>query len=136
MARTHGIHWLAPTIMSASFLAGLAFAVAHHVFYASLSGRLVPTGSYHAVPGISLAKQQVNTAVGTGFALLVRIFLSIALTTAFTQVFWRSISHTRRQPELTEIDWAYDGLRNIFGLVNLRAARKYPSLIFTAFIFW
>jgi len=35
------IYWVIPTTMIGSFIAGLAFAVAHHFFYRSLDGKAV-----------------------------------------------------------------------------------------------
>ncbi|KAK5701737.1 hypothetical protein LTR97_004555 [Elasticomyces elasticus] len=137
MARLTGIHWLAPTIMLASFTCGVLLAVGHHIFYASLRGKPIPTEPYRPFRGASFPQQQFNTSVGTAFAFFIRIFLSIAAGTAYTQIFWSSIKGVKKQsPTLAELDWASAGLQNVFGVFNLKHGRGYPMLVVMAIIFW
>lgn len=87
MARSNRhIHWVTPTNISATLLAGIAFALGHHFFYARLSGQNAPTGSYEFA-GSRPSKQQVNIAVGTAFAFLVKSILAIAVGISYTQLF-------------------------------------------------
>ncbi|KAK5740520.1 hypothetical protein LTR17_004557 [Elasticomyces elasticus] len=137
MTRLTGIHWLAPTVMLASFTCGALLAVGHHIFYASLRGKPIPTEPYRPFRGASFPRQQFNTSVGTAFAFFIRIFLSIAAGTAYTQIFWRSFKGVKKQsPTLAELDWASAGLQNVFGVFNLKHGRGYPMLVFMAIIFW
>jgi hypothetical protein len=131
------VHWLVPTTMVGSCLAGLLLALGHHLFYSSLNSQVVPTASYHLI-GHSLSIQQVNTSIGTAFAFLVRTFLALAISAAYVQVFWRSLRNTggKRPSTLNELDWAHAGLSNIFGLFNFRFGSKYPLLVCLAAVFW
>ena len=129
------IHWLAPTTMGFALLVGFSLALAHHLFYASLDRKLVPTGSY-PFAGKKLPKQQFNTSVGIALAFLVRTFLAIAMSTAYVQIFWRSTMKAKQPPTLAELDWANTVLSNVFSLFNLKLARNYPSLVLLALIFW
>ena len=36
------IHWRTPTFLFTSLISGIGFAIAHHVFYQSLNGQVVP----------------------------------------------------------------------------------------------
>ncbi|KAK5679710.1 hypothetical protein LTS10_007658 [Elasticomyces elasticus] len=136
MRRVTGIHWLAPTVMMASFVCGVLLALSHHIFYANLRGNAVPTEPYRPFKGASLPQQQLNTSVGTAFAFFIRVFLSIAAGTAYTQIFWRSVKGVKQSPTLAELDWASAGLQNVFGLFNLKHGRGYPMLVIMAVIFW
>ena len=121
--------------MVIALLGGLLLALGHHLFYESLDGKTVPTGSY-TIAGRELPKQQFNTSMGTAFALLVRISLAVAVSTAYVQIFWRSIKNTKQSPTLAELDSANAGLDNVFSLFNIKLGRKYPMLLLLAFIFW
>lgn len=70
------IHWTAPTIIVVALLAALAFAISHHVFYTSLHKQPVETDD-------RLFTQQINIAIGTGFAFLFRASLVIAVGASY-----------------------------------------------------
>ena len=135
MPRLRNVHWLAPTTMMLALLSGILLIFGHHVFYKGLDHKPVPVGSY-AFAGREIPKQQFNIAVGTTFAMFVRISLAIAVSTAYVQIFWWSIKNTKQSPTLSELDWAKAGLDNISGLFNINLIYKYPLLGFLAVIFW
>jgi hypothetical protein len=53
--RSFRVHWQAPTVIVLSFACSLAFAVGHHLFYASLD---------HIPVGDNALSQQINLAIG------------------------------------------------------------------------
>lgn len=121
--------------MILALLGGSLLALGHHLFYANLDHKAVQTGSYHFA-GKKLSKQQVNTAVGTAFAFLVKVFLGFAVSAAYIQIFWRSTKNAKEYPTLTDLDWAKAALANIFSLFNLKIWWRYPLLLLLAAIFW
>ena len=135
MSHLKMVHWLAPTTIILALLIGVLLALGHHIFYARLDRKSVPTGSYTFAEK-HLPRQQFNTFVGVALAYLVKTFLSLALSTIYIQFFWRSIKDTKQRPTITELDWAYSGIENILNLFNLKIAWKYPLLASIALIFW
>jgi hypothetical protein len=135
MSSLQNIHWLAPTSMVLAWAVGALLAAGHHLFYADLDQTPVSTAAYHFA-GKKLPKQQFNTAVGTAFAFLVRTFLGVAVSTAYIQIFWRSIKKVKQYPTLEEVDWVHSALENVFSLFNVKLWCKYPLCLLLALIFW
>ena len=135
MSHLKAVHWLAPTTIILALLMGILLALGHDIFYAELHGKAVPVG-YYPLVGKQLPEQQFNTSVGIALAFLVKMFLSIALSTIYVQFFWRSIKDTKKRPTITELDWAYSGIENVLNLFNLKVGWKYPFLVSIALIFW
>ncbi|KAK4565307.1 hypothetical protein LTR86_003924 [Recurvomyces mirabilis] len=98
------LHWMAPTGMVLGLAVGILLAAGHHLFYASLSGTEAPTGTLFSVIGADVSRQQLNTAVGTAFAFLVKSALMITVSIAFAQAFWRAIRTSKRGPTLGSLD--------------------------------
>ena len=134
MSHFKTVHWLSPTIMFLSFLGGFSLILGHHFFYASLDGEDASTQSY-SIAGRNLSQQQLNISVGTAFALLVKICLAVAVSTAYAQIFWRS-TIIAEPPTLVELDLANAGLDNIFSLCNSKFWWRYPHLVVLGLIFW
>ncbi|KAK5704511.1 hypothetical protein LTR17_021819 [Elasticomyces elasticus] len=134
MASSKRIHWHAPTSMSAALFCAVALSLGHHFFYASLKNQLTPAGSYHVV-GKSMSKQQLNTAIGTAFAFLVKATLTVAITLAYTQVFCHTVNSAKKNPTLAELD-TLSALGNIVGLFNVIDRWRHPLLFVMALIFW
>ena len=134
-SRVRNVHWLAPTTIAAALAVGFFLSLGHHFFYVGLDGRSVSTESYH-IAGKTLPVQQINTSVGIVFALLVRIFLSIAVSTAYVQLFWRSMRTAEQSPRLAELDWASSGMNNVIRAFTFKFWWKYPALVALAIIFW
>lgn len=135
---THPInmHWTIPTKIILAFLAGVAIALGHHLFYQQLDGQIAPTGEY--VFGRSqLSKQQFNIAVGTAFAFLVKSSLTLAITCSWIQLFWFVLKRTSTRPLLVDMDHAFSLLQDIRVLFRFSMwHRDYILLIPVAIIFW
>ena len=129
------VHWLAPTTIILALVVGCLLVLGHHLFYLSLDGEPVSTESYH-IAGRTMSKQQFKTSVGIAFALLVRTSLSIAVSTAYVQYFWRSIRNARPSPKLAELDWASSGVNNVLRIFNVKYWWKYSALVALAMVFW
>ncbi|KAL9632579.1 MAG: hypothetical protein Q9204_003730 [Flavoplaca sp. TL-2023a] len=129
------VHWLAPTTIVLALVTGFILTLGHHFFYYSLDGEPVSTESYRFV-GKTIPKQQFNTSVGILFALLVRTLLSIAVSTAYVQLFWRGLRTAKQPPRLAELDWASSGVNNVLRLFNFKYWRKFSGLVALAMVFW
>jgi hypothetical protein len=124
-----GIHWKAYTTMLVSLLLGMLLSLWHHLFYHSLDGKPVSNHPIHGVTG-----QQLNLAIGTLFAFLVKASLAVAVTTAYTQVLWRAI---KQQPmQLTTIDTIFDAATNFWGFFRFGIWGKYLLLLLLALTIW
>ena len=134
MSCSKGIHWLSPSIMLLSILSGFLLILGHHFFYASLDRNDVSTHS-SSIAGRNLSQQQLNISVGTAFALLVKICLAVAVSTAYIQIFWRT-TRNAKPPTLVELDLANAGLDNIFSLCNPKFWLRYPLLVVLGLVFW
>lgn len=121
--------------MILTLLSGSLLAMGHHLFYRSLADHSVSTGLYHFA-GKNMSKQQFNTAVGTAFAYLVKAFLTVAVSTAYVQIFWMNTKNAKEYPTLAELDCAHSVLDNALSLFNVKIWWRYPSLLVLAAIFW
>ena len=116
--------------MLAALVAGVAFALGHHVFYDRLDGEKIPAGDYSMGKYNSgITKQQTNTAIGTGLAFAVRTYFVIAVGTAYVQLFWKSLRESSSKLfDLRSIDMAYSAPHNAFLLFKLSGWRRFPVL--------
>ena len=131
------IHWLSPTVTLIATIAGIAFAIAHYVFYQSLSGTAAPTDNY-TVLGSSIPRQQANTAICTALAFLVKSSLVLAVSISYVHVFWRiAKARTSRRPmTLAILDKRFSALGNPFLLVDFRVWWTAPLLLLLAVTAW
>jgi hypothetical protein len=139
MDHKHDIHWFGPSSMLAALWVGLIFALGHHFFYNSLDGQEVPPGNYRISSyDTGISKQQSYFTLGTAFAFAIKTCLVIAVTTAYIQLFWRSLAGqlSRRPFTLRSIDKAYSALGNATLLVNLPGWRRFPLLFTLALTTW
>ncbi|KAH0337701.1 hypothetical protein KCU81_g7992, partial [Aureobasidium melanogenum] len=93
--------------MVAAFLVGCMLSLGHHLFYSSLAGTNTPTGYYHAIAGNKISKQELNTAIGTTFAFLVKAMLALAVSTAYVQAFWHSAKASKRGQRLSTLETTF-----------------------------
>ncbi|KAE9378213.1 hypothetical protein N431DRAFT_435384 [Stipitochalara longipes BDJ] len=129
--RSGGIHWRASTIMVTSLLFGMLLATGHHLFYTHLNGK--PVGApEHVVMGVT--RQQLNLTLGTLFAFLVHAFLSVAVTTSYTQLVWRAIK--KQGTTLSTIDTIFHVVSNFWSLMFLSTWFKYPLLFLVGLTVW
>jgi len=135
MARKNKIYWLTPTTALLSFTAGLSLSLGHHLTYRHLAGSVAPPGEYHTLVG-KISKQQLNIAIGTAFAYLVKSTLSLAVATSYAQVFWRALVTASKGARLRDIDSAYSVTQDILKLFNVGVWRRNPLLLPLALIIW
>ncbi|QDS72737.1 hypothetical protein FKW77_003922 [Venturia effusa] len=120
-----GIHWKAPSIMISSLLLGLAFILGHHFFYQSL---------HHTPTGGAVFEQQINTGIGTAFAFIVRMFLVIAIGTAYWQLFWHQVK--ARPTPVAQLDTMSSILGSVLEFFSIRTMVRFPLMAFMAAIIW
>ncbi|CAI6296044.1 unnamed protein product [Periconia digitata] len=119
------VHWQAPVVMLSALAAGFAFFLGHHFFYLSL----------HHVPTKDAAfEQQVNIAIGTAFAFIVRMFLAISVATVFWQLFWHNVR--AKETTLSRIDTLSSVLKNVLEFRHVRAITQFPAPFAIAAIAW
>lgn len=121
--------------MQGMTIIAVLLAVGHHLFYRHLMGKETP-GSIYPVLGhsINLTGQQINLAVGTLLAFLVRAFLGIAVSTANEQHVWRVIK--AYPTEVAGIDGLFSANSNIFSMFIPSIWLKSPISMLLALIFW
>jgi hypothetical protein len=130
-SRNGGIHWRACTTMVTSLISGTLLAFGHHVFYNSLSEK--PVGVPETVI-IRVTRQQLNLTLGALFAFLVKVFLVVAITTAYTQIVWKDIK--KQATRLTTIDTIFDVISDFWSLLSFSVWWKYPLLFLLALTTW
>ncbi len=127
--RSGGIYWKAYTVMITSLLCGMLLALGHHLFYKSLNGKPVEA-SQHIIHGVT--RQQFNLTIGTLFAFLIKAFLAVAVTSAYTQFVWRAIK--KRPTRLTTINTVFHVLTDFWSLLRISVWWRYPLLLLLASI--
>lgn len=125
MAATLKIHWRVPTTIAVAFLAGLLFAIGHHLFFASLAGSLLDENVFN---------QQHNLAIGSAFAFLVRAALVISIGATYYQVLWRTLLGSGLQ--LQTVDALAGLLESLINLASWQVWSTGPLLVFIAAIAW
>lgn len=110
------VHWKVPTIMASSLLVGLAFAIAHGLFYANFNHKPVSTTS----------QQQWVIRAGTAFAFSSKLAWTTCCGTAFVQYFWLVVR--RRSHNIKHIDSFFCALNNPLSLLNFRSWLRSPAL--------
>ncbi|KAB8251721.1 hypothetical protein BDV35DRAFT_387880 [Aspergillus flavus] len=122
--------------MVASFLAAVAFAIGHGMFYQSLHGQPVlnsqPLASLKS--SLHVSDQQLYISLGTFFAFLAKSSLGVSVSTTFDQFAWKSIQGERTRIDI--IDDLLSVLRNGFTVANLRLWRHSPISMTLAVICW
>jgi hypothetical protein len=126
------IHWKTYLLMLAAFIAGVLLAAGHHLFYNHLAGKPVAAGDYQ-LGQVEVSKQQVNIALGTTFAFLVKAALASAATIAYAQVVWAAIQG--RETRLSAIDSMFSILRDISSFFS-GPVWRHPLLVLLALTVW
>lgn len=106
------------------------------MFYNSLHEER--TRQYNLV-GNRVSGQQVNLAIGTTFAFLVRSALALSVSVGFCQFFWmvaRQESTSKHYPTLERLDAAYSATSNILNMFHLPLWYRYPLLCSIALVSW
>lgn len=119
-----GIHWRAPTLMVASFLAGTAFALLHHFYYSWLGGQQVPPPNLQEWP----------IRLGSGFMFLVKSTFTAAVGTAYIQHIYTVF---RKRPlSVRGIDSAFAAADSILKLASWELIRKVKAGFLLGLIVW
>ncbi|GAB7365598.1 hypothetical protein MBLNU230_g6667t1 [Neophaeotheca triangularis] len=118
-------------------IAGIAFAAGHHLFYLHLDGSPI-NDKGHELAGWELSDQQLNIAVGTAFAFLVKASLVTAMTAAYVQLFWKMIRAENYTAKVTlgGIDRSAAALRDVLALCHPTFALRFPLLAVFALFTW
>ena len=127
--------WQAPATIILALLFGLLFAVGHHLFYRNLDGRKVTSEDF-SILGSDISPQQLNVAIGTAFAFLVKASLVTAISTAYLQLLWRALLRSARGSTLGNLDTAFSGLNNIISLGQVWVWWRLPLLFALAVVAW
>ncbi|KAJ4287740.1 hypothetical protein N0V90_012444 [Kalmusia sp. IMI 367209] len=139
MARLVRSHWWAPSIMGLSFLVGLLLALGHHLFYQSLMDRPTSHTTDYRVLGAHLQGQQLNIAIGTAFAFVVKAAFVLAVSIAYYQIFWKYVktdSEENNLPTLGRLDVAFSALNDIISMFTAPVWLHYPLLFLMAATAW
>lgn len=129
------VPWQAPTTIVLSLIAGLLLAVGHHLFYAGLHGKEAHPDGFQVL-GSHISPQQLNIAIGTAIAYLVKAFLLLALSTAYLQLLWRALLRAARGSTLGDLDTAFSGLSNLISLGKVWVWWRLPLLFALALAAW
>ena len=116
--------WNQALYMLASAVLGIAFAVSHHFFHASLDGK----------PVRSTTSQQWNGRVSLAFSLLVRYCFKISIGIAFVQCFWAGVKAYATKLDTT--DSVFMLLTSPLGFFKLRVWKFYPLLVTLSLLSW
>ncbi|KAM3422755.1 hypothetical protein BST61_g239 [Cercospora zeina] len=127
------LRWRAPIVMLSSLFVGVAFAVGHHVFYASLEGTSVSSNPIKLV-GWTTTQQQVNIAIGTALAFAFKASLILACSTAYMQLVFDAIN--KETFKLSHLDNWFGGLNDFWSFLCVGSYWRYPLLTLVALTCW
>ena len=135
MSKHATVSWLVPTTTLAALLTGILAAVGHHCFYESLAGTVAPPPNEgYKVWNVRLSKQQINNTAGTAFAFLFKAALSVALSTTYSQLFWKALLHSSSRASLSTVDTAFSAAGNPMSLLRFWLWWRYPLLFSLALV--
>jgi hypothetical protein len=118
-------------LMLAFLLAGLLFAVGHHVYYSHLNSKPVSTTSVIA----SVHHQKWANHIGAGLAYLSKSCLAFSVGVAFVQRFW----YMARRPDgvsIPGLDAGFEILRNPLKFLSGDLVSSSQLLVFAALVSW
>jgi len=113
-----------PTWMMLLLFGGLAVAVTHHVYYASLNGTKASSGRH----------QQWALAIGNAFAVLVAMLLRAASTKAYNQYLWMTVR--AKLLRVRTLDKLFALTSNPWAFIDHEVLRKATVPAALAFISW
>lgn len=125
--------------MGLSFLFGLLLALGHHLFYQSLNNQPTTQTNDYRFFGTHLQGQQLNIAIGTAFAFVIKATLVLAVSIAYYQIIWKYMkekSEDNEAPTLGRLDVAFSGLNDIISLFTAPVWFHYPLLFLMATTAW
>lgn len=119
-----GLYWRTPTTMIAAFLTGIIFAIAHHLYYSSMRGKLVYSSS----------QQEWTLRIGNAFAFLVKTSFASTVGVAYIQHIFTIFK--RRSLSVDALDSAFGGTTSIFNLASWELFVNLRGGFFIALIVW
>lgn len=134
--RERATPWLTHLTILTCLLLGIVFACSHHAFYAHLAGTPASDHEYRVVANWSVSNQQLNIAIGTAFAFLVKSALGAAISIAYAQLFWRQVKRISHAVPLASVDNAFSALASPIGLVKIWTWKEWPLLFGVAALIW
>ncbi|KAJ7155476.1 hypothetical protein C8R43DRAFT_1000041 [Mycena crocata] len=114
--------WAPIVTIVGSFVVGIVFAVAHHAYYSSLSGKPVDTTT--ALKGLKVYDQKWANHVGTALAFLTKFFFTMCVGAAYVETLWK----TARRP----LGLSVAGLDASFAILNNPLNFFSSDLLFSA----
>ncbi|KAL8848660.1 MAG: hypothetical protein Q9221_006334 [Calogaya cf. arnoldii] len=122
--------------MVASLIVGIIFALGHHLFYANLDRQPAATTlEDYSILGMHVSVQQLNTAVGTAFAFLVRACLMLSISIAYFQIFVWSVGK-KQGTQLAHLDVMTSALNDLVSLASFGTWWRRPWLWLLAVVAW
>lgn len=116
--------WIGSQYSMLSFLLlGVGLAVLHHFYYKYLDGQAIQEHPH---------QQQLANGIGTGFAFATKMFLALAVSTAYTQRIWKT---AREKPfSLCGLDAMFSATTNATAFFTYEMILHWSS--FLALIVW
>lgn len=125
--------------MLGSFVVGVLLAAGHHLFYTSINASPA-TNRHRAFYGVSVPSgQQLNLAVGTAFAFLVKAAFIVSVSTAYYQMFWKyvqDVSTATQAPRLGQVDAQFSATSNILAFAKTSSMWRHFLLSLLALLVW
>ncbi|KAE9371044.1 hypothetical protein N431DRAFT_491492 [Stipitochalara longipes BDJ] len=115
------LHLLFPSLICGGILLGTWVAIAHHLFYQSLNGKIVHSDD----------QQQWSLRIGMGFAFLTKTFLTASASLGYIQLLWQTL---RSSP--ISIDSLFGAVNNAWYFTDLELWRRGPALAIITLIVW
>lgn len=121
--------------MAVGLVGGVLFATGHHSFYLSLQGK-PPPETMISLWGMSggISYQQINFALGTFFAFMVKVFLGLAISVSQEQWSWNAAKS--RPSRLSLLDNLFASRTNLVSVLSARLWGRFPVPMFLALFIW
>jgi hypothetical protein len=117
--------WRAPLVILSALLAGLGFAIAHHLLGEHLDGR--------PVVDIPVSQAWVSR-ISTALAFLVKVALAVSVGTAYVQHQW--LRFHKQSFKTKDVDALTGVLGNALSFVGSHIWLRHPLLTLMALISW
>lgn len=110
--KRHVHKWKSPLLMVGFFTLGLAFSLAHCIFYPKLKDNVVGNSD----------SQEEKLRFGTAFAFLAQITLGASVWTTYTQWLWRTVRH--KDMTVDVLNAAFGADTSVLFLLNFAMLEK------------
>ncbi|CAG8953251.1 hypothetical protein HYFRA_00003454 [Hymenoscyphus fraxineus] len=123
LGKSRSVHWLSPTMMVVSLIAGVIIAIGHHLYYQWLNEQRVGDSN----------RQQWALRIGNGLSILVNVLLKAAVGIAYVQYLWKTLS--RNFLSFSTINDAFGLGQNLFSFLNWELLSKLRVILPIASLF-